>query len=371
MNVDLEALKQAALAADKGVWAQANFFIETNGGIVECVDDHGNEHRANTHFIALAYPEAILELIARLEDRTRDIQRQAEEIERLRAERASAPVLRLEQHEREALNYLGTTLKAPHWRAAVDHALIICDHHAGRPQLTIDHARLHEAMLAGKVPPSAPAEGERKVLPAELAEEYTRGRKDGWEAAKVDSFGGYVIEHADGDRWRTLDSVGAPDWTDDKSEALCFSLRKHADAFACDDPEDVRIVEAAALSQAQELDRLRALINSPEVDAFLRGTHIEAVYQVERWGAASDRAKRPADWFWLVGYLAGKALHAAMEGSTEKAKHHTISSAAALYNWHSAITGNDVRMCPGRSDLAQLVDQQFPGEAPARSEVAL
>lgn len=56
---------------------------------------------------------------------------------------------------------------------------------------------------------------------------------------------GYCIRHADGLRWRTLDSMGAPDWTTDEAEALCFSLRHHADAFACDDPEDVRIVPRA------------------------------------------------------------------------------------------------------------------------------
>lgn len=57
---------------------------------------------------------------------------------------------------------------------------------------------------------------------------------------------GYCIRHADGVRWRTLDSMGMPDWTVDAADALCFSLRHHADAFACDDPEDVRIVPRAA-----------------------------------------------------------------------------------------------------------------------------
>jgi len=114
-----------------------------------------------------------------------------------------------------------------------------------------------------------------------------------------------------------------------------------------------------------EATRLRALINAPEMDAFLRGVHLEAVHQVERWGTAHDRAKRPADWFWLVGYLAGKALHAAVAGNSEKALHQTISTAAALYNWHCTMKGIDVRMCPGRSDLAELVDHAFPGEVSA------
>lgn len=117
------------------------------------------------------------------------------------------------------------------------------------------------------------------------------------------------------------------------------------------------------LGARDERDRLRMLINTPELDQFLRAVHIEAVHQVERWGEAHDRAKRPADWFWLVGYLAGKALHSAVAGDRDKARHHCISTAAALYNWHSAISERGVRMCPGRSDLAAIVDGAFPGEA--------
>lgn len=117
------------------------------------------------------------------------------------------------------------------------------------------------------------------------------------------------------------------------------------------------------LAARAERDRLLAVVNSPEVVNFLRGVHLEAVHQVERWGTAHDRAKRPADWFWLVGYLAGKALHAAVAGDVDKARHHCISTAASLYNWHSAIAGRDVRMCPGSSDVAQIVDAAFPGEA--------
>lgn len=113
---------------------------------------------------------------------------------------------------------------------------------------------------------------------------------------------------------------------------------------------------------AAEIARLKGLINSPELENFLRAVHIEAVHQVERWGTAHDRAKRPADWFWLVGYLGGKALHSAMGGDRDKALHHCVSTAAALYNWHSSIKGTDVRMCPGRSDLAELVESHFHGE---------
>lgn len=107
---------------------------------------------------------------------------------------------------------------------------------------------------------------------------------------------------------------------------------------------------------------LRELVNSPEIEGFLRGVHIEAVHQVERWGSAGDRAKRPADWFWLIGYLAGKALHAVVSGDRDKALHHCISTAAATYNWHCAIKGTDIRMTPGSSDIAKAVDGVFHGE---------
>lgn len=120
----------------------------------------------------------------------------------------------------------------------------------------------------------------------------------------------------------------------------------------------------ALTAAASKGERLETLINTPELEHFLRAVHIEAVHQVERWGEASDRAKRPADWFWLVGYLAGKALHAAICGDVDKARHHCISTTAALYNWHCAISGTSVSICPGRSDVAQIVDAAFPGEAP-------
>lgn len=61
---------------------------------------------------------------------------------------------------------------------------------------------------------------------------------------------------------------------------------------------------------AQENDRLKGMINSPIMEEFLTGVHLEAIHQVERWGTATDKAKTDPDWFWLVGYLAGKALQA-------------------------------------------------------------
>ncbi|MGO1303239.1 MAG: hypothetical protein ACTMKV_00480 [Sphingomonas parapaucimobilis] len=95
-------------------------------------------------------------------------------------------------------------------------------------------------------------------------------------------------------------------------------------------------------------DEIRSeIINAPETADFMAGVPLEAAHQRERWGVDHDAGKAPLDWFWLIGYLAQKAADAAMRGDCEKAKHHTISTGAALANWHAALTGGDNRMRPG------------------------
>jgi hypothetical protein len=96
---------------------------------------------------------------------------------------------------------------------------------------------------------------------------------------------------------------------------------------------DVYVARAAELliEQQAEIDRLNAIINTPHTDNFLQAVSIEAEHQRQRW---NDSNKAPADWFWLVGYLAGKALAAVLSGDHMKAKHHMVTTAAALANWH-------------------------------------
>jgi hypothetical protein len=88
-------------------------------------------------------------------------------------------------------------------------------------------------------------------------------------------------------------------------------------------------------------------INRPETEDFQRGVVLEAAHQRERWGSANDAGKSPFDWFWLIGFLAQKAAAAEVAGDLEKAKHHTISTAAALANWHLSLAGADTSMRPG------------------------
>jgi hypothetical protein len=95
---------------------------------------------------------------------------------------------------------------------------------------------------------------------------------------------------------------------------------------------------------------LERLINTPETADFLKGVQIEAGHQRERWGSGHDDGKSPLDWFWLIGYLAQKAASAAVAGDVEKAKHHTIWTAAALANWHLRLSGAEMSMRPGIAD---------------------
>lgn len=99
----------------------------------------------------------------------------------------------------------------------------------------------------------------------------------------------------------------------------------------------LKAIEAQGDAEREELLKLRALINNPQTAEFLPAVQAEAAHQRQKWGEPHDRQKSAENWFWLVGYLSGKALRAAITGDTFKAKHHTISSAAALCNWFEAI----------------------------------
>lgn len=91
------------------------------------------------------------------------------------------------------------------------------------------------------------------------------------------------------------------------------------------------------------------IILSPENMSFTDGMLQEAAFQRKHWGTKHDGGKTNEDWFWLLGYLLGKVLQACSAGDRTKALHHTISSAAALANWHAALLGVSNEMRPGIS----------------------
>lgn len=61
----------------------------------------------------------------------------------------------------------------------------------------------------------------------------------------------FYIEDVAGVMFRTLDGNGMPAWTSDRNEALGFTNHYHADVFAADDPEDVRIREWPYVTQGR------------------------------------------------------------------------------------------------------------------------
>jgi hypothetical protein len=90
--------------------------------------------------------------------------------------------------------------------------------------------------------------------------------------------------------------------------------------------------------------KYRALA-TPEIADFMAAVEREALHQRDRWATSHDAGKTDADWFWLIGYLAGKALN-----KPEKALHHIITTAAACLNWHAAKVGAHNAMRPGNED---------------------
>ncbi len=109
-----------------------------------------------------------------------------------------------------------------------------------------------------------------------------------------------------------------------------------------------RIIELEALFSAECIRNaeLTKILNTPEFIDFIKAVPLEAAHQVNRWGSEHDGGKQPQDWFWLIGYLAGKALRSAIDGDTKKALHHCISTAAVCSNWHAQILGAS-NMRPG------------------------
>jgi hypothetical protein len=98
--------------------------------------------------------------------------------------------------------------------------------------------------------------------------------------------------------------------------------------------------------KAEAYDR----INSPELYDFVSAVTNEALHQREKWGIDADGGKSDADWFWLIGYLAGKALHNPEKSDmppTDARLHRIITVAAAAANWHAATLGTYARMRPG------------------------
>lgn len=150
---------------------------------------------------------------------------------------------------------------------------------------------------------------------------------------------------------RLESALEARDEADRDAEVAVQRLSSWTLRFGVDSAHDawnqLDSMTGRALAAEERVKALEQLINTPVVGSFLEAVRLEAAHQCERWGVDNDAGKEPADWFWLLGYLAGKALAAAMAGNKEKALHHSISTAAACLNWHAHLTGARTTMRPG------------------------
>jgi hypothetical protein len=100
-------------------------------------------------------------------------------------------------------------------------------------------------------------------------------------------------------------------------------------------PATARLLAGDALLWIEE-----NILNVPETRAFADAVVLEAQHQQQRWGTEHDAGKTDGDWFWLVGYLAGKALHnpgVTPRDASDKKLHRIITVAAACANWHSHV----------------------------------
>lgn len=126
-----------------------------------------------------------------------------------------------------------------------------------------------------------------------------------------------------------------------------------------------------------EVRKLDALINTPELLDFAKAVHLEAVHQEVRWGSQGDDGKAPGEWHWLVAHLATRALEHHREAQRlhvlrlstselypalfdeviahhrEKAVHHCITTAAALAHWHASMLGKMTTMRPSSATAAR------------------
>lgn len=112
-------------------------------------------------------------------------------------------------------------------------------------------------------------------------------------------------------------------------------------ALPQDDCERCAVRQEVIEMLRSEVIRLDALINNPHTDVFLDAVRLEAAHQRERWAEEHDAGKTAADWFWLIGYVCGKAL-----SKPEKRLHHIVTTAAVCLNWHAHASGN-TDMHPG------------------------
>ena len=130
-------------------------------------------------------------------------------------------------------------------------------------------------------------------------------------------------------------------------EIKCEHNEKSLSGFCDDCGKWVDNKESYIATLEQTIQELTNLIDTPHTSDFIEAVPLEAAHQIKRWGDDHDDGKHPLDWFWLIGFLSQKVVVALDQNDLEKAKHHTISTAAVLLNWYRRIVGDEKNFKPG------------------------
>ncbi len=85
------------------------------------------------------------------------------------------------------------------------------------------------------------------------------------------------------------------------------------------------------LEKSKEIERLKALINSPQTDDFIEAIKTEAAHQCERW---DDSQNNNVDWLWRLAYISTKTVH---KEDQSKLKHWIVSCGALCLNWFKSV----------------------------------
>ena len=164
---------------------------------------------------------------------------------------------------------------------------------------------------------------------------------------KIDGYAGLVLESHCSLRGCPPDHVG-----ERKNEVLVTEinassrrLRDYIHELEMNSPIACYVQENTLLKDMLHnlnvrFDEFKERINTPKIVDFIESVKIESAHQRARWPEGHDDGKTNADWFWLIGWLGGKAVHNPVEtGENPKAKrlHRIITVAAAAYNWWSAV----------------------------------
>lgn len=124
-------------------------------------------------------------------------------------------------------------------------------------------------------------------------------------------------------------------WSLWESMAECGEL-KIGPKFSANYERLKRRVSEREEEPQEELQRLRDLINHPEIEDFLKGVQLEAAHQTERWGP-EDEQKPPHHFVMVVTKIAGKMCMDVWDKDVDKFKHHCIALAAEMFNVHRQI----------------------------------